>query len=141
MQAQPLKIRHKLRIDWSDLDMFGHVNNISILRFVQSARVNYWELAGIAEMFAIEGKGPMLLSTGCQFKRPLFYPGSVVVFSGIEFIKNTSFGIEHKLFDAEGNLVAEARDIMVMYDFRKSEKIPFPDLLRMKVEQLEERKI
>ena len=29
------------RIDWSDLDLLGHVNNIAFSRFFQAARVEY----------------------------------------------------------------------------------------------------
>jgi len=31
--------RLALRIDWSDIDQFGHVNNVLIIRYVQSARI------------------------------------------------------------------------------------------------------
>ena len=31
----------KLRIDWSEVDSFGHVNNLAILRYAQTARIHY----------------------------------------------------------------------------------------------------
>jgi acyl-CoA thioesterase FadM len=47
MQGLPLKL--ELRIDWSDIDLFGHINNLAILRYVQAARVNYLEIIGLMQ--------------------------------------------------------------------------------------------
>lgn len=41
MDYPDYKLEIKLRIDWSDLDGYGHVNNVSIIKYLQSARVNF----------------------------------------------------------------------------------------------------
>lgn len=41
----PLEI--KLRIDWSDLDVYEHINNVNIICYLQSAQVNIWEKSGL----------------------------------------------------------------------------------------------
>jgi acyl-CoA thioester hydrolase len=129
-----------LRIDWSEMDMFGHVNNVSYFKYVQASRVNYWEKIGLSSQFNQHQIGPLLASTGCQFKKPLFYPGTVVIKASVEYIKNTSFGIKHQLFNEKNELVAEANDIVVLFDFSKNEKTLFPDWLRQKVEEVENKK-
>lgn len=126
-----------LRIDWSEMDMFGHVNNVAFMKYVQASRVNYWEGVGITALHQATNIGPMLASTSCQFKKPLFYPGTVAIQANISFIKNTSFGIKHQIFDADGNLAAEADDVMVLFDFNKNEKAPFPSDIRKVIVQLE----
>lgn len=128
-----------LRIDWSEMDVYGHVNNVSYFKYVQAARVNYWEQVGITDYHAGTNIGPMLAESKCTFKRPLFYPGTVRIESGVEFIKNTSFGIVHRLFDGEGNIVAEAEDVIVMFDFNTHEKSPFPPFIKQRIEELEKR--
>jgi acyl-CoA thioester hydrolase len=129
-----------LRIDWSEMDLFGHINNVMIMKYVQSARVNYWEQIGLANYLGIHNQGPMLASTNCVFKKPLHYPGSLTIHSRMEFIKNTSFGIHHQLLDTSGDLAAEAHDVMVMFDFSKNEKISFPQELKLATEKLENKK-
>lgn len=129
-----------LRIDWSEMDMYGHVNNVSYFKYVQAARVNYWEQVGITDYHSSTNIGPMLAESKCTFKRPLFYPGTVRIESRVRFIKNTSFGIEHRLFDGEGNIAAEAEDVIVMFDFSKHEKSPFPQDIKQRIEGLEKRK-
>lgn len=128
-----------LRIDWSEMDLFGHVNNVSYFKYIQAARVRYWELTGIAEGFSEHKTGPILLSTGCNFIKPLFYPGNIVVESRMEFIKNTSFGLHHRIRNADNEVVAEAHDVIVHFDFRKNEKAPITAEFRKAVSEIEGR--
>ena len=133
----PLQI--ELRIDWSELDLFGHVNNVMYFKYIQAARVNYWETIGINASFKENKLGPILLSSSCQFKKQLLYPGNIIVKTGINFIKTTSFGIHHHIIDKQGDIVAEAEDVIVMFDFMKNEKVPVPAEMRALVEKLEGR--
>ncbi len=130
-----------LRIDWSELDYFGHVNNVSFFKYIQAARVNYWDQIGLTQSHRSTNIGPMLASCKCDFKRPLFYPGRVTLLSRVEFIGNTSFSLCHRLIDHTGQIAAEAQDVMVMFDFNKNEKVPFPQDLRMKISALENKSL
>ena len=138
MNHFPVKLQ--LRIDWSEMDLFGHVNNVAYFRYVQAARVNYWEISMLSKLFNEMKLGPILLSTGCQFIKPLFYPGNITVESRVEFIKNTSFGIHHRILNDQDEVAAEAKDVIVTYDFNRNEKIPVPDDFRAAVERIEGRK-
>lgn len=70
MNLFPVKL--PLRIDWADMDLFGHVNNVAYFKYVQASRVNYWEVSGLQTGFKETRVGPILLSTGCQFIKPLY---------------------------------------------------------------------
>jgi len=131
----PIKL--KLRIDWSELDYFGHVNNVSFFKYIQASRVNYWDNIGLTQSHRETNIGPMLVSCKCDFKKPLFYPGEITIHSRVEFIKNTSFSICHKIIDEKGEIAADAQDVMVMFDFTQNEKVVFPKYLREIIEKLE----
>lgn len=128
-----------LRIDWSELDYFGHVNNVSFFKYIQSARVHYWDQIGLTESHRRTNIGPMLASCKCTFRSPLYYPGEVCIHTHARFIGNTSFGFEHRLMDGAGVVAAEAEDVMVMYDFNQGKKVPFPADMRTLIEQLEQK--
>jgi acyl-CoA thioester hydrolase len=130
-----------LRIDWSEMDLFGHVNNVAYFKYIQAARVNYWEVTLLTKIFDERKIGPILLSTGCQFIKPLHYPGNITVESRVEFIKTTSFGIHHRIMNEQNELCAEAHDVVVMYDFNKNEKVPVSPQFRSAVEQIEGRAV
>lgn len=137
---QHFSVELQLRIDWSDLDLFGHVNNVAFLKYIQAARVHYWEQIGLYSFFLQNKQGPMLASTNCEYKKPLFYPGEISIRTAMEFIKNTSFSLKHEIIAQDGESAALGQDVMVMFDFNKNEKMPFPEHLRLAVEKLEGRK-
>ena len=128
----------ELRIDWSEIDAFGHVNNLSILKYVQAARVNYLEIIGLMQMQATIKIGPILASTTCQFRKPLFYPGQVTIYTNVDNVKNSSFHVQHQIINDKKELVAEAQDIIVFYDFNKNTKLTISDEIKEKIAELEE---
>lgn len=119
-----------LRIDWSDMDLFGHVNNVAYYKYIQASRVNVWEQSHLADDFSETRQGPILLSCACRFIKPLHYPGSVLIKSRVSFVRNTSFGISHQLLNTAGELCAEGEDVIVMFDFKTNSKIPVPEAFR-----------
>jgi len=138
MNDFPVKL--PLRIDWSEMDLFGHVNNVAYFKYIQASRVNYWEVSGLATSFMETKIGPILLSTSCQFIKPLHYPGSIIVAASIVFIKNTSFGIHHRILNEQNEIAAEAQDVIVTYDFNKNEKVAVSEQFRRMIEEIEGRK-
>jgi acyl-CoA thioester hydrolase len=130
-------VKLELRIDWSEIDLFGHVNNLAIMKYVQAARVNYLELVDLMQLQTEKKIGPILASTNCQFRKPLFYPGQVTVYSRVDSIKNTSLRIQHIVYNDKHEVSAEAHDIIVFYDFNKNTKLAIPEGIRRKIEALE----
>lgn len=124
----PLEIA--LRIDWSDLDVYEHVNNVNIIRYLQSARVNIWEKSGLYESYKKTNRGPMLVSSKCDFKKSLFYPGNITIKSRIADIRNSSFTLEHIILNEAGEVCIEAKDVAVCFDFNTEKTYSIPDSLR-----------
>lgn len=106
-------------------------------KYIQSARVGYWELSGLYEHYRKTGEGPILAHTECDFLLPLFYPGEIRIDSRMAWIRNSSFSLRHEIFDQDGKMVARAMDVIVMYDFNKEKKMPFPELFRDRIEVFE----
>lgn len=129
------KLSLDIRIDWGDLDMYEHVNNVSYMRYLQSGRVNFWEASGIHEYYRGSNQGTMLVSTKCDFRKPLFYPGKAVIKTKLEFIGNKSFGLKHIILNENDEICAEGTDVVVCFDFNKNETFPVPDWLRENITQ------
>lgn len=130
-------LKISLRIDWSEMDLFGHVNNLAFMKYVQAARVNYWEQIGLTRLHAQSQHGPMLASTACTFLKPLHYPGTVTVQSKLEFIKTTSFGLHHQVLNEKNEVAAEAHDVVVMYDFNRGQKMEIPTQIKSAIDKIE----
>jgi len=130
MESHTYKLSLEIRIDWSDLDMYRHVNNISFMRYMQSGRVNFWEASGIYEMYENSNKGTMLVSTQCDFRKSLYYPGKAIVKTKLDFVKNSSFGLRHIILNEANEICAEGKDVVVCYDFEIDKTFRIPNDLR-----------
>ncbi len=126
-----------LRLDWSELDIFGHINNVAYFKYMQASRITYWERVGLSAIDGTEGIGPMLASTKCDFKKPLHYPGNITVQASIVHTGRTSFQIHHRVLDNAGALCAEGFDVVVLFDYTTSSKVEIPDALRRAIQQIE----
>ena len=135
MVNYPVKL--KLRLDWSEMDLFGHINNVSYFKYIQSSRVNYWEAVGLTKLHGEMGVGPMLASSSYRFFKPLFYPGNIMVQASVTNIGNTSFKMQHQILDINLEIAAEAEDVVVMYDFNEGDKVLIPDDIKRKIAELE----
>lgn len=127
----------ELRLDWSEMDLFGHINNVMYMKYIQASRVNYWDQVSLMRFFEKDKTGPVLLSTSCRFIKPLHYPGNITVRAGVEFMKNSSFGIHHQIFNQQNEICAEAHDVIVMFDFAKNEKVNISEELREEIVRFE----
>lgn len=127
------KFKLKLRIDWSEIDGLGHINNLAIMKYIQAGRVNYLESVGLLPIKPENRTGPIIASITCQFRKPLFYPGNVTVFLKVDLVKNTSFRIQYEVLNDDAEVVAEAHDIIVFYDFDKNTKLVLPEELKKKI--------
>ena len=128
-----LETKITLRIDWSELDVFGHVNNVMIMKYVQAARLNYIEAMGLMTLHRTQNIGFMVAETNCQFKKELLFPGNIHVNTKIIFVKNTSFSLEHTLTNDNKEIVAIAKDVLVVFDFTKKEKCLIPEEIKEKL--------
>ena len=120
------------RIDWSDLDLLGHVNNIAFSRYLQAARVEYCGCVGL-EVYPGMTTGPILAASRVQFLAQLFFPGNVRILTRCKKAGSTSIVLEHALYSDRGTLAAVSEDVVVRYDFAAKTKIPLSDAIREKI--------
>jgi acyl-CoA thioester hydrolase len=97
--------------------------------------VNFWEASGIYKMYENSNMGTMLVSTHCDFKKSLYYPGKAIVKTKLDFIKNSSFGLKHLILDEANEICAEGKDVVVCYDFEKDKTFRIPEDLREKLSE------
>jgi acyl-CoA thioester hydrolase len=64
-------------IRWGDMDAMQHVNNVNYFRYMEQARLGW--IDGLRDLIAAEGLGTVIVSTTCNYRRPLVYPGNVEV--------------------------------------------------------------
>ncbi len=126
-------LEYPIRLDWSEMDLFGHINNVAYFKYVQAARVNYLELAGINTADPENKLSFAVAASSCQFKKPLYFPGNIVVKTKTDWIKNTSLQLTHTLLNEAGEVAAEAIDVIVLFDYATQTKVIISEAVKQKL--------
>jgi acyl-CoA thioester hydrolase len=125
-------------VAWGDMDSFGHVNNVVYFRYFENARVEYFRRIGWWESLKETGVGPIVGSTQARFRRPVKYPDTLRAGAKVVSFGTDRFTIRHVLVSrATGELVTEGDAVVVCIDYRANAKVPVPDELRRRIEELE----
>ncbi|OCF34864.1 hypothetical protein I317_07296 [Kwoniella heveanensis CBS 569] len=131
-------------VAWGDCDMFQHVNNVRILRWLETARVRYWESwagempeGALQDVMRGRGTGMILKDISIKYKAPITYPDTVMVTNRIHSIKQerASFGLSHLIWSLKDDrVVAEGDSTLVMYDYERLKKGVMSDRFREMLE-------
>ena len=114
---------------WLDLDAYGHVGNSRIYDFMTDTRVAAF---GGDIVFNDLQKQFVVVESGCKFKAPMHYPGTVHVKQYCTKIGNSSFSLAYEFFmgDNPDLLCAEGFAVMVCYDAKLKQAVRVPELVR-----------
>jgi acyl-CoA thioester hydrolase len=124
-------------VQWGDQDAFQHVNNVVYFRWMESARISYFQWAGIGGM-SNQGIGPILASVKCDYRRQLTYPDTVVISASIASIGRTSLKMVHRIYStAQQAVAAEGDSVIVMFDYDHQRPVPVPEAMRAKIATIE----
>jgi acyl-CoA thioester hydrolase len=129
----------EIPVAWGEMDAFQHVNNIVYFRYLESARIAYFEKIDYMGLMKKTGVGPILASTQCKFKLPLSYPDQVSVGTRISSIEEDRFVMKYCVVSHRlQKVAAEGEGTVVSYDYRENKKAPIPQELKQRILNLEE---
>jgi acyl-CoA thioester hydrolase len=127
---EPRKLVHTARIEirWGDMDAMGHVNNTVYFRFMEQARIHWFESL-LPRGEAWRRIGIVIVNASCNFKKPLNYPGTVEVkvFAGAP--GGSSVPTYYEL-SMESELYADGAATVVFVDAEKQKPLRIPDDIR-----------
>ena len=102
-------------VRFRDIDMFDHVNNAVYLTYVESARVAYYsQVTGLQDPHDFD---MTVARVEIDFKKPIFFPATINVFTRACRIGTKSWTLEHELRDAaNADLLATCATVLVHFD-------------------------
>jgi acyl-CoA thioester hydrolase len=116
----PFVFREDVR--FRDLDGMGHVNNAVFLTYMESARIAYLAALG-------GGSNPqqnlILARMEVDFRSPIALGESVEIGVRPARLGTKSFELEYEV-RADGRLAAEARSVLVGFDYTRGESVEIP---------------
>ncbi len=131
---------HAITVRFADLDFQGHVNNAVFLTYVESARLGYYEQAGIWRRESGVNTGMVVAHIDIDYLAPIFFGQEIRVGLRLARLGHKSFTLAFLIETIPGRVpLASGTSVMVAYD-RKSEKsIPIPPEWHEKIIEFEQR--
>jgi acyl-CoA thioester hydrolase len=124
-------------IAWGDMDALQHVNNTKFFKYMETARIKYFEQVGFVESFVKDSIGPLLSATSCKFIKPLLYPDTITVGVRVTSVEQDSFMIGHIIVSKSQGVSALGEDKLVVYDYKNSKRTTLPDSIRNKIREID----
>ncbi|MCB2213948.1 acyl-CoA thioesterase [bacterium] len=136
MEIETFTYTHPITVRYGDLDPQGHVNNAAYLSYLESARLGYYEHAGIWQPGTLTGM--VVGRIEIDYLASIIYGQGVQVGIRLAELGNKSLTFAFQIETApERTPLARGRSIIVAYDNAADASRPVPPDWREKLSQFE----
>jgi len=124
LPASPAKVfETDIQLRFRDTDAMGHVNNATIVSYLETGRVRF-----LVELFGarrVEDIPFIIAEVSCRYRLPIFLQDPVRVRMWITDVSRSSYRFRYELFDPpDGRVFVEAETVQVMYDYAAKRPVP-----------------
>lgn len=125
-------------VQWGDQDAIGHVNNTVFLRWMEVGRIAYFSEIRLGHATVGAGRGPILASVACNFRRQVTFPDEVRVGTRVAKVGTSSVVLEHAVASVRHEaIVADGTSTIVHYDYEAGRSCPVPAETRRVIARIE----
>ena len=127
---------YECHVRFSDVDVYGHVNNVKYFEYYQEARISFVQsLAG--GLFDPESSNRQVVARiDVDYKRPiLFLPEPYAVETWVDRVGTSSYGLGARIVDAAGTVYSTAAVTLVAFDVASGRSRPLSDGERSRLEK------
>lgn len=119
----------EMPLRWGDMDAFGHVNNTLYFRYFEEARFLWMQAAGLPLK---SDSYPVVVTIGCTFLRPLFYPDNLRLELYLAEPGRSSFMVNYKIYSSSdpSTPCTEGYSKVVWVSAADGKSVPLPDTVR-----------
>jgi len=122
----------RIPIRWGDMDAMGHVNNTVYFRYMEQARIGWFD-ALVPQEEAWKSTAIVIANASCNFKRAINYPGmvEVQVYAGAPGGSSVPTYYELKI---GGELYADGAATVVFIDMARQKSVRIPQTIRERLQ-------
>ena len=137
-----MRHRYDCHVRFSDVDVYGHVNNVKYFEYYQEARIAFLLSLGDGELQTGTSLRQVVAGVDVDYKRPiLFRPEPYVVQTWVTRIGTSSYDMASQIVDPagegqDGALYSRAQVRMVTFDTTTQRSRPLQDDERARLESV-----
>lgn len=129
-----------VQIRFSDLDVFGHVNNNVYMAWLDTAKIAYYDLI-LGGALDLHGIGAVVVNINCSFLSPTMLNEPVEVWTATSAISKHSFTLDQRIINSEtGQTKCIAKTVLCCID-SNLKTVDVPEYWVESTENHEQRKI
>ena len=128
----PRRLAHieRIPIRWGDMDAMGHVNNTTYFRYMEQARISWFDVL-VPEAEAWKEIGIVIANASCNYKRAMVYPGTVEVKLYVGEPAGSSVPTFYEMhIEGDEKPYADGAATVVFIDLAKQKPRRIPDTVR-----------
>jgi acyl-CoA thioester hydrolase len=133
MSEKKLVHVEKIPVRWGDMDAMGHVNNTVYFRFMEQARISWFE-ALLPRGEAWGTTGIVIVNASCNFRKPINYPATVEVKMYAGPLGGSSVPTYYDLLVKDA-IYADGAAKIVFIDMQKQKAVRIPETIRGLIEK------
>jgi acyl-CoA thioester hydrolase len=123
---------HRETVRFRDLDPMGHVNNSVYLTWIETARIEFLRRLGAFEQPDTGGMAMILARVELDFRSAVGFGEEIEIGVRTSRLGTKSFDLECEL-RAGQRVVADAKTVLVAYDYNRNESKEIPDEWRRRL--------
>ena len=120
---------HHVDVRFRDCDAMGHVNNAVYLTYLEEARFAHWRSLDTGP----EVPGVILARAEIDYRKPAEFGDRLDVRIDLERIGTSSLIYTYVIDNQQGERIAEARSVLVSYDYTAGKPVAVPAEVRRKI--------
>jgi acyl-CoA thioester hydrolase len=122
-------------IRWGDMDAMGHVNNTVYFRFMEQARIRWFDRL-VPGPEAWQSTGVVIANASCNYRRAITYPGTVQVKLFVGAPGGASVPTTYELrVDDDPQPYADGAATVVFIDMKTQKSRRIPEEIRARLER------
>lgn len=116
-----------LTVRFSDVDMYGIVNNAVIISYLEYARIEYFKYLGLMNEWVNPTSSivPVVADIQCDYVKPIQYDEALAIYVKIESVGTSSIDIHYLARNEKEEVVFTGRSTMVQIDKENGKGFPW----------------
>ena len=124
---------HSLEVRFRDCDAMGHVNNAVYLTYLEETRFAYWRSLWGPDLRSNGTPGIILARAEIDYRRPAKYGETLEIRMTLDRIGRTSIASSYEVVNQLGDLTANAKTVIVVYDYATGQPVPVSESIRARL--------
>lgn len=122
-----------INIRFSETDMFGHVNNVSVFIYFEEARIEFLKSLSLFGDGNNKDGVPIVADLQCDYLKQMYFNENLRLFVKANHIGNTSVDIHYMALNKMGEITVTGRGRLVYVHPKTGKPVPLRESMKEKL--------